>query len=110
MKIKPTDYVEGSINVGDIVHIRSFWKKEGKKNAISAWRHLNEKGYPSTVIPARSSDYSEWFDALSENSAYVLAIIRQENNKNMPWLNVRFFHMEESIWMPAYYLIAINNG
>lgn len=107
MKIKPTDYVEGSINVGDIVHLRSFWKREGMTTAISAWRYLNDKNLPSMLIPASSSEYAEWFKNLSKNSAYVLDIRQMKNN---PWLNVRFFHMEESIWMPAYYLITISKG
>jgi hypothetical protein len=104
MKIKPTDYVEGSINVGDIVHLRSYWKRQGKATAITAWRHLNEKNYPSRHIPECSSNYSQWFENVSKNSAYVLDI---RHTKNNPWLNVRFFHMEESLWMPAYYFTMI---
>lgn len=87
--------------IGEMVRLSAFWKKQGKTQAIQAWRHKNPAlNFFSHHEPEKSEDYEQWFQTLSNSTGYVTKI-------DDKWTKVRFFCFEHELWFRTDYLTTI---
>jgi len=87
--------------VGDMVAITPAWKKNGRTQALRAWKHKDlGQNFFYQHEPQDSNNYQEWFENLIESTGYVVAIDKE-------WTKVHFFCFDHPLWFRDHCLKTI---
>jgi len=84
-----------------MVAITPAWKKNGRTQALRAWKHKDlGQNFFYQHEPQDSNNYQEWFENLIESTGYVVAIDKE-------WTKVHFFCFDHPLWFRDHCLKTI---